>query len=188
MKNLTDIEIIDSIKKGNHADYAILVDRYKNRAFSLLSRMLKNQMEAEEVLQDCFLKAFNAIGNFREESKFSTWFYRIVYNTALTRLSPKKRKIENEMSSLEDHLSLRSESDFRIAEKKDVSNFVREVVAKLPAGYASVINMFYLDGMTCEEISEVMETSVNNVKVMLYRSRNLLRDLLLKHNYEEELL
>jgi len=92
MNNLSDQEIIDSINRGNQSDYSIIVDRYKNKAFSLLMRMLKNQQDAEETLQDCFIKAYNSLGSFKGESKFSTWFYRIVYNTALTRLSSKKRK------------------------------------------------------------------------------------------------
>ncbi len=188
MKQLTDIEIIDSVKRGNQSDYSILVDRYKDRAFSLLCRMLKNQMEAEEVLQDCFLKAYNAINSFRNEAKFSTWFYRIVYNTALTRLSGKKRKIETEMSSIEDHLDLKSESHFDIHENEDLSSFLNSLIEKLPANYASVISMFYLDEMSCEEISMVMKITVNNVKVMLYRSRNALKDLFLKQKDIEELL
>ena len=61
MKDLSDLEIIESVRNGNHSDYSILIDRYKNRAFSLLNRMLKNEMDAEEVLQDSFLKAFNCI-------------------------------------------------------------------------------------------------------------------------------
>ena len=82
MKNLTDQQIIESILKGNNADFALLVDRYKDRAFSLLKRMLKNEMDAEEALQDAFLKMFNSLKDFRAESKFSTWFYKIVFNTA----------------------------------------------------------------------------------------------------------
>lgn len=188
MKNLTDFEIIDSVKKGNHSDYALLIDRYKDKAYSLLVRMLKNNMEAEEVLQDCFLKAFNALDKFRQDAKFSTWFYRIVYNTALTRLSAKKRKIETEMTSVEDHLYLESDYDYHVSEKKDLSKFVHNIIEQLPVNYASVISMFYLENMTCEEIAQVMETTVNNVKVILYRSRNALRDLLIKNNYAEELL
>ena len=102
MKNLTDVEIIESVKKGNQADYSILIDRYKNKAFTMLKRMLKNDFDAEEVLMDCFLKAYNNLNTFKFESKFSTWFYRIVYNSALTKLSSAKRKIENEMSSVDD--------------------------------------------------------------------------------------
>jgi len=188
MRNLTDLEIIESVQSGNQSDFSILVDRYKNKAFSLLLRMLKNEMEAEEVLQDCFMKAYGSLSSFRRESKFSTWFYRIVYNTALTRLSAQKRKIENEMASIDDFYNLESEYDFRTAEKKDLSQFMAKMIEKLPVKYASVINMYYIEGMSCEEIGEVMEISLTNVKVLLHRSRNVLKDLLLKNNYAEELL
>ena len=139
MKNLTDFEIIESVVKGNQSDFSILIDRYKDRAFSLLVRMLKNEMDAEEVLQDCFLKTYKALESFKFESKFSTWFYRIVYNTALTKLSGAKRKIENDMSSIEDHLSLQSNYDFNVSEKTDTAEFLNKIVNSLPEKYAAVI-------------------------------------------------
>lgn len=188
MKNRSDLEVIESIKRGNQFDYSILIDRYKNKAFSLLKRMLKNNMEAEEVLQDCFLKAYKGLNNFKYESKFSTWFYKIVYNTALTRLSGKKRKIENEMSTIDYHFDLQSELSYNKYEQKDISNLINDLLEKLPEKYSSIINMFYLNEMNCEEISEILGTSVSNVKVMLHRSRNILRDIILKENYSEELL
>jgi RNA polymerase sigma-70 factor (ECF subfamily) len=187
MKNLSDLEIIKSVRNGNSSDYSIIVDRYKNKGFSLIKRMLKNSMEAEEVLQDCFLKAFRALDSFKAESKFSTWFYRIVYNTALTRLSQKKRKIENEMNSLEQFSALQSKDDYNESERKDLSEFINNLVEQLPPKYSSVLNLFYLEGMSCEEISEVMDTSVANVKVLLHRSRNSLKDVMVKKNYLEEL-
>jgi RNA polymerase sigma-70 factor (ECF subfamily) len=188
MKNLSDLEIIESVIRGNHSDFSLLINRYKNKAFSLLKRMLKNEMEAEEVLQDCFLKAFNGLKNFKQESKFSTWFYRIVYNSALTRLSIQKRKITNEMSSIDDHLNLFDESDFNVSEKKDISKFISKLINRLPEKYAAVITMFYLEEMSCEEISTIMQVSVSNVKVMLHRSRNALRDIVVQNNYLEEIL
>jgi RNA polymerase sigma-70 factor (ECF subfamily) len=187
MENLSDLEIIESVKKGNVSDFSILVDRYKNKAFSLLKRMLKNQMDAEEVLQDCFLKTYKALNNFKQESKFSTWFYRIVYNTALTRLSGKKRKIEMEMTSVDEHFDLESDYDYSITDRKDISRFIKSQVEKLPANYSTIITMFYLDEMSCEEISETIGTSISNVKVLLYRSRNALRDLIEKNKYLEEI-
>ena len=187
MKNLTDFDIIESIKRGNHSDFSILVDRYKNKAFSLLKRMLKNDMEAEEVLQDAFIKTFNGLKNFKKESKFSTWFYRIVYNTALTQLSSKKRKIENEMTSIEDHFELESKINYNKTEQKNISEIVNSLIEQLPEKYSTVINMFYLNGMSCEEIAEVTSSSVSNVKVLLYRARNTFRDILVKYNLTEEL-
>ena len=188
MKKLSDQEILDSVIRGNQADYSIIVDRYKNKAFSLLKRMLKNEQDAEETLQDCFLKAYNSLSNFKGEAKFSTWFYRIVYNTALTKLSSKKRKTENEMSSVDDHFDLKSDFDFRSSEKKDISVFINDLVNQLPERFATVINLYYLNEMSCEEISKILEISVSNVKVILHRSINALKDIIIEKNLVEELI
>jgi RNA polymerase sigma factor (sigma-70 family) len=188
MRQLTDTEIIESVRKGNQSDFEILVDRYKNKAFSLLCGMLKDTMEAEEVLQDAFLKAFYGLKNFKQEAKFSTWFYRIVYNTALTRLSAKKRKIEKEMTSIDDELNISDDYYSQQSEKKELSKFLNELIDQLPPNYSSVLTMFYLEEMSCEEISEVTNQTVSNVKVLLHRSRNALRDIVLKNNYTMELL
>jgi RNA polymerase sigma-70 factor (ECF subfamily) len=188
MRELTDAEIIESVRKGNQSDFEILVDRYKNKAFSLLCGMLKDTMEAEEVLQDAFLKAFYGLKNFKQEAKFSTWFYRIVYNTALTRISVKKRKIEKEMTSIDEDLNIQDDSFQLQSEKEELNKFLSQMIDKLPANYASVITMFYLEGMSCEEISEVTNHSVSNVKVLLHRSRNTLKDIVLRNNYTAELL
>lgn len=188
MKNLDDNEIIESIKRGNHSDFSLLIDKYKDRAFSLLKRMLRNELDAEEILQDCFFKAFNSLESFRLESKFSTWFYRIVYNSALSFLSSKRRRIESELSSLEDHPNLSDYDSQVYSESDNVTEYIKKIVDKLPPKNASLINMFYIDEMTIDEISKVTGLSLVNVKVILHRSRNILKDLVLKHNFHEELL
>jgi len=188
MKNLTDAEIIESVKKGNQADYAILVDRYKNKVFTMLKRMLKNDLDAEEVLMDSFLKAYNNLGLFKFEAKFSTWFYRIAYNSALTRLSGSKRKIELEMSSIEDECYLESKfaaDEYLNAEK---SLLIKKMINELPSKNAAVITMFYLEELSVEEISEVLELSDANVKVILHRSRNMLRAVFEKNKLTREIL
>ena len=188
MKKLFDQEIIDSVKLGNQSDYSIIVDRYKDKAFSLLKKMLKNEQDAEETLQDCFIKAYNSLSSFKGEAKFSTWFYRIVYNTALTKLSSKKRKTENEMSSVDEHFNLKSDYDYNVSERKDMSEFINELVNKLPEKHSAIISLFYLDEMSCEEISKALDISLSNVKVMLHRSRNALKDIIIENNLVEELI
>jgi RNA polymerase sigma-70 factor (ECF subfamily) len=188
MKNLTDVEIIESVKKGNQADYAVLIDRYKNKAFTMLKRMLKNDFDAEEVLMDCFLKAYNNISSFKFESKFSTWFYRIVYNSALTKLSSSKRKTESEMNSIDDLHYLESKylaDDFI---KVENSILIKKIINELPPKNAAVISMFYLEEFSTEEISDVLQISVANVKVILHRSRNMLREIIEKRNLVQEIL
>ncbi len=188
MKKLSDQEIIESIKLGNQTDYSIIVDRYKDKAFSLLKKMLKNEQDAEETLQDCFIKAYNSLSGFKGEAKFSTWFYRIVYNTALTKLSSQKRKTENEMSSVDEHFDLKSDYDYNVSERKDMSEFIIELVNKLPEKHSAIISLFYLDEMSCEEISKTLDISLSNVKVMLHRSRNALKDIIIENNLVEELI
>ena len=188
MKNLTDIEIIDSVLRGNHNDYSLIINRYTDKAFSLLRRMLKNEMEAEEALQDAFIKAFNSLASFRKESKFSTWFYRIVYNTGLTIVSGKKRQIEQQMSSVDDIIHLGKFDDEIYSKSKDVKEYLMQMVEKLPIRNGLVLILFYIDNLSLNEISQVLDISLVNTKVLLHRSRNSLKDMLLKHNFQEELL
>ena len=188
MKNLSDVEIIDSVKRGNQSDFALLIERYKDRAFSMLKRMLKNDMDAEEVLQDCFLKTYNSLNNFRHDSKFSTWFYRIVYNTALTTLASKKRKTEMEMSSIDEYFDLGKDDDEIYSQSENASIYLLKMVNKLPVKNGLVLILFYIDNLSLNEIAQVLGLSLVNVKVMLHRSRNSLRKLLEEHNYQEELL
>ncbi len=188
MKHLTDIEIIESINRGNAGDFSLLVKRYKDRAYSLLKRLLKNEMDAEEALQDSFLKAYNSLKNFRQDSQFSTWFYKIVYNTGLTVLASKRRKVEQEMSSIDDEFDL-SDNDYEVYATTDNSRqFVLKMIDKLPVRNALVVILFYMDGLALNEISQVLGTSLVNTKVLLHRSRGALKDLLIKHNYQEEML
>lgn len=187
MKNLTDQQIIESIVKGNHSDFALLVDKYKDRAFSLLRRMLKDEMDAEEALQDSFLKVFNSLKDFREESKFSTWFYKIVYNTALTIIAKKKRQVEKQMLSIDEEFDLSDENEV-YSTSNDAKQFILKMVDKLPPRNAIVVILFYIDNFSLDEISKVLDISIVNTKVLLHRSRNSLREILIKHNYHEEIL
>ena len=188
MKHLSDIEIIDSVLQGNANDYSLLISRYKHKAFSLLKRMLKNEMDAEEVLQDCFVKSFFALKSFKREAKYSTWFYRIVFNSAVTKLSGKKRKIEQEMLSIdnEDNPLTLSVPEKEFSQGKN--ELLNLAIQELPENYSVVITLFYLESMSCEEISKIINTSVNNVKVLLHRSRAALKEVISQKHLERELL
>lgn len=188
MKNLTEHEIIESVKKGNHGDFALLIDMYKDRAFTLLKKMLKNEMDAEEALQDSFMKVFNSLSNFKGDAKFSTWFYKIVYNTALTIISSKKRKIIMEMSSVDEHFDIGDDDNKIYAIAENNTQYILQIVDKLPVRNALVVILFYIDELSLNEISNVLGISIVNAKVLLHRSRNALRELVLKHNYQEVLL
>ncbi len=188
MKNISDNEIIDSVLSGNGSDYSLIIERYKDRAFSLLSNMLKNKLDAEEALQDSFIKAFRSLNAFKKESKFSTWFYKIVYNTGLTVATNKKRKLQIQMNSIDDVYNLKDEDNETYAASENAKDYIIKMVDKLPVRNALVLILFYMDNLSLKEISEILNISLVNTKVLLHRSRNLLRELLLKHNYQEEIL
>jgi RNA polymerase sigma-70 factor (ECF subfamily) len=187
MAILNDPEIIESVRRGNVSDFSLLIDRYKHKAFSMISRMLKNKMDAEEVLQDCFVKAFNNLSSFKGDSLFSTWFYRIVYNTTLSRLGMKKRQIEEMMLSIGEELDFEDTDADTSGGKKETKELLNSLIEKLPPNYAAVINLFYIEEMSCEEISVILNTGVPNVKVLLHRSRTALKKLIKENNLEDEL-
>lgn len=187
MKEINDVEIIESVKKGNINDFNLLIDAYKNKAYSMLKRMLKNEFDAEEVLQDCFLKAYYSLDKFQFKSKFSTYFYKIVYNSAITKLSGKRRQIEQNMDSVDDLNELIDKND-TIGSSNELNELITGIIEKLPPRYAAVINLFYLEQLSIKEISDVMETTDSNVKILLHRSRNALKDIIVKNNLQEEFL
>jgi RNA polymerase sigma-70 factor (ECF subfamily) len=92
------------------------------------------------------------------------------------------------MSSVDDHFNLESDTYADDYEKKDLNEFIADKIKRLPKRYSAIISMFYLSEMSIEEISEVMQVSVSNVKVILHRSRNSLRDLILNSKLAEEVI
>jgi RNA polymerase sigma-70 factor (ECF subfamily) len=111
-----------------------------------------------------------------------------VYNTGLTVISSKKRKIEQEMSSIDNEFDIGVFDDEVYSTTDNVTDYILKIVDKLPVRGALVVILFYMDGMSLNEISQVMGISLVNAKVLLHRSRNALKNLLLKHNYQEEML
>jgi len=187
MQNLTDLEIIESVLLGNTGDYHLLINRYKHRAFSLLRRMLGNELDAEDALQDSFVKAYFNLKAFRKEARFSTWFYRIVYNTALNKLASKSRKAEDSTESLtgmEEEIPAHAE----LPMGSEKSELLGSLLEYLTPNYVTVLNLFYFDGMSCEEIAEIMTLSTGNVKVLLHRARTQLKKIIESNNLKEELL
>jgi RNA polymerase sigma-70 factor (ECF subfamily) len=180
---LTDIALIEQTLAGNQSAYADLVKRHQRYIFTLAMRFSKNREDAEEIAQDCFIKAYNALGNFNRESKFSTWLYTIVYNTAMSFL--RKRRMDT--TSIDDEAAfilLKNESgalDQNLAENKSRSFYLNEAVNQLSADDAAIITMFYMGEQSLDEISKVMGMEANTVKVKLFRARQRLKERLEKN-------
>lgn len=171
MNSLTDNLIIDKILDGNANAYGVLVNRYKNRVFTLAQNILLNKEDAEEVAQDAFLKAFNALPSFKKQSTFPTWLYRIVVNVALNKKKLKKfivADINEEITTEEDYKIYPLLEQY---ESRDQKKFIQLAMSALREDERICITMFYLNELSVSEIHELTQISVANIKVLLHRGR-----------------
>jgi RNA polymerase sigma factor (sigma-70 family) len=173
VNNKDDIsDCIDQVLGGNINAFTKIVNRHKDKAYNLAFRICCSHEEAEEIAQDSFLKAYRALGSFKRESSFSTWLYRIVYNTAISYVRLKKR----DLLSLEDFPADAidfigtgaSEEEAEIEYRKSLLNFAFQ---KISEEDRSLITLHYYEEMSTEEISDVTGISKTNIKVKLFRAR-----------------
>jgi len=184
---LEDTIYINQVLEGNTAQFAVLVDRYKDFAYTIALRVTKNAEDAEEVAQDSFLKAFQQLENFQGSSKFSTWLYTIVFRSAIS----KTRKNSLETSDAETHVVENSyvEHSTPLDElsKAEQSEFVKSAINRLPEMDGLIISLYYIEESSISEIEEITGWTETNVKVKLHRARKKLHkelEVLLKHEIE----
>jgi RNA polymerase sigma-70 factor (ECF subfamily) len=193
MKESTDQEIIWRVIAGEQKAYAELIDRHKEKAMTLAVRMLKNKHDAEEALQDAFVRAFKALPAFEWKSSFSTWFYRIVFNVCSSTLSKRKSGTfisiddENEEYRTNEISSEISEPDIEF-EHNELSAIIKKEIESMEEKYSVILTLFFLQEMSYEEIMAVTGLPVGTVKNRLFRARTLLRSALLRHYPEEKIL
>src|ERR1700712_1766274 len=184
---LSDIELIDQVLAGNQAAYADLVKRHQRFVFTLAMRFAKGREDAEEIAQDCFIKAYRSLGSFQRQSKFSTWLYSIVYTTAMTFLR-KKRVDTDSIDDENTYIQVESQSsayDINNAENRSRSFYLNQAIEQLLPDDATIITMFYKGEQSLEEIAQTMGMEANTVKVKLFRARQRLKDKL-EHNLKHE--
>jgi RNA polymerase sigma-70 factor (ECF subfamily) len=187
---LTDIELIKLVLSGSPARYAELVNRHQRFVFTLALRFTKNRENAEEIAQDCFVKAYRSLNNFQQTAKFSTWLYSIVYTTSMTFLRKKRldtQSIDDEelYIQLENHVS-----DFRAdqVEQKSKFAYLNLAITQLLPDDAAIITLFYKGEQSLEEIAKTLGMESNTVKVKLHRARQRLKgklEGLLNHEVKE---
>ncbi|MGZ3757396.1 MAG: RNA polymerase sigma factor [Mucilaginibacter sp.] len=187
---LTDIELIDQALAGNQSAYADLVKRHQRFVFTLALRFAKNREDAEEITQDCFVKAYRSLALFQRQSKFSTWLYSIVYTTAMSTLR-KKRVITASIDDEESAIQIEDNSasyDTNSAENRSRSYYLNQAIAQLLPDDAAIITLFYQGEQSLEEIAQTLGMEANTVKVKLFRARQRLKEKLernLKHEVRE---
>ncbi|MDZ4716404.1 MAG: sigma-70 family RNA polymerase sigma factor [Cytophagales bacterium] len=174
-------ELIDQVLAGRQEAFASLVDHYKSYAFTIALKILNNRPEAEEAAQDGFIKAFRNLKSFSRNARFSTWLYRIVFNTAISY----KRRHRHVMASI-DHHDRSGEEDSSL-ERNDKQEFIAQAMEKLNETDRLAIQLYYIREFSLEEVSEMMGQNMNTLKVRVHRARQRLADVLQKILKEEAL-
>lgn len=179
MQQETDLALINAVLNGDTTVYSELVKRHQRFVFTLALRFTKNREDAEEVAQDCFVKAYRALGTFRQTSKFSTWLYTITYTSAMTALR-KKRLVT--LSLDDDEYTLQpvsfSSDDADTIEKKSAHFYLNQAIESLLPDDAAIITLFYKGEQSLEEIGKALLMEPNTVKVKLHRARLRLKEKL----------
>ncbi|WP_299224710.1 sigma-70 family RNA polymerase sigma factor [uncultured Psychroserpens sp.] len=167
--------IINQIIEGDTNAFTVLVDRYKDLVYTLAVRMLKNKEEAEEVAQDTFIKVFKSLSKFKGDSRFSTWIYRVAYNTCLDRIKKnKKYQSDIEINEFTEHQIKVMESAIDRIELQERKQAIQNCLALLPSNDSFILTLYYFEELSLDEIAQVIGITANNVKIRLYRSRKKL--------------
>ncbi|MDB5015902.1 MAG: polymerase subunit sigma [Mucilaginibacter sp.] len=177
---LSDIELIQQTLSGNQSAYADLVKRHQRFVFTLAMRFAKGREDAEEIAQDCFIKAYRSLASFQGQSKFTTWLYSIVYTTAMTFLR-KKRLDTDSIDDENTYIQVENQSsgyDVNNAETKSRSFYLNQAIGQLLPDDAAIITMFYQGEQSLEEIARALGMEANNVKIKLFRARRRLKEKL----------
>ena len=181
-----DQVLVDKAQKGDKQAFGVLVEKYNKKLFRLLSRMVRDQSEIEDIVQDSFIKAYRAINNFRGDSAFYTWLYRIGVNTAKNHLMALSRrpKAMNDVE-LEDIENFDDAGDLRSYETpesalmtKEIAATVNETIEQLPEELKSAITLREIDGLSYEEIAEIMDCPIGTVRSRIFRARESIAEKL----------
>ena len=179
--NIIDKEIIERVKGGDKKAYDLLVLKYQQRVINLISRFVKNHSDALDVSQETFIKAYRALPNFRGESAFYTWLYRIAVNTAKNHLTVQSRKITKsdydvtDIEQIEGNMSLIEQTTpENLLHKDQLQETVLKTIENLPEDLKSAIMLREIDGLSYEDIANVMDCPVGTVRSRIFRAREMI--------------
>ena len=192
LQTLTDPELVGLAQDGDSEAFGGLVNRYQNKIYRLARRLTDNQEDAEDVLQEAFIRAYRAIGGFRGASKFSTWLYRITANLA----AMKRRAQRHNVESLDDPITTKDgeiKRDLRDTGidpletliVKEVTENLDKAIADLSPTNRAVFVLRHIEGLSTEETREVLNISIPAVKSRLHRTRLTLQERLTRLAREE---
>jgi RNA polymerase sigma-70 factor (ECF subfamily) len=179
--DISDLELVNQTKQGNTEAFSELVRRHQHIIYNVSYRFMRDVALAEDMAQEAFLKAFRLIHGFRGECSFSTWMYRVACSVCLTELNRRKRRGEVELTPAHAaQTAVQPECDF------DIPEHVRRCVAKLSDRYATIITLYYLKGVSYDEIAETMSIPMGTLKTWMFRARKQLRKIVEKEVFAND--
>ncbi|MGH8523482.1 MAG: RNA polymerase sigma factor RpoE [Gammaproteobacteria bacterium] len=173
-----DAQLVKRVQKGDKKAFDLLVLKYQQRIIKLVSRYVRDPTDALDVAQDAFLKAYRALPNFRGDSAFYTWLYRIAINTAKNYLVTQSRRpmesenfrVEGEQVDLESMLKdLATPESLLITD--EIKETIAEAIEQLPDDLRTAINLREVEGLSYEEIADVMTCPIGTVRSRIFRAR-----------------
>ncbi|UOF91938.1 RNA polymerase sigma factor SigW [Fodinisporobacter ferrooxydans] len=181
---VSEIKLIKRAKRGDQQAFAEIVERYKDKLYNVAFRMLGNRQEAEDAVQEAFLRAYANLKTYDSSYKFTTWIYRIITNLSIDRL--RKRKIDESLDAANDpdEISLYHtiSSDELTPEEEivrsETQDEVQSAILQLPPAYRATILLKYVHDRSVQEISEILRIPAATVKTRLHRGREALKGIL----------
>jgi len=173
-----DEDIVLRVQRGDRSAFDFLVIKYQHKIIQLVNRYVKDPSEAQDVAQEAFIKAYRALGNFRGDSAFYTWLYRIAINTAKNYLVSRSRRSSDYEVDVQDAEAIENapqlqgmETPERLLLNQEIIDTIKTAIDKLPEEMRTAIILREIDGMSYEEIAEAMDCPVGTVRSRLFRAR-----------------
>lgn len=174
-----DQQLVERVQRGDKGAFDLLVSKYQRKIFRLLSRLIRDTAEVEDVAQEAFIKAYRALPNFRGESAFYTWLYRIAINTAKNHLVSQGRRVPTtteadieEAETFDDGERLRDlNTPESMLRTKQVAEAVNRAIDQLPEDLRTAIVLREIEGLSYEEIAESMNCPIGTVRSRIFRAR-----------------
>ncbi len=180
-----DKELVLRVQQGDKSAFDLLVVKYQHRIIQLVNRYVKDPSEAQDVAQEAFIKAYRALGNFRGDSAFYTWLYRIAINTAKNYLVSRNRRYSDyqvdvqEAEQVENAPQLKAlESPEYLLLNDEIVAVIKSAIEKLPEEMKTAIVLREFEGMSYEEIAQTMECPVGTVRSRIFRAREAIDEKL----------
>ena len=177
---------ISKVLEGDRNAFAYLVDKYKTMVYSLALRLVKDREEAEEISQDAFIKAYQSLASFKGKAKFSSWLYRIVYNTAISKLRQQPAgRVSLDESNIADTLYIESKQNYDALSAGERKKYLEKALDSLDMDEKMLVIMYYYEERDLDEIATIAGLTKTNTKVKLYRARKKMLTVLQSYLKEE---